>query len=170
MYVGILASLICTLFEEKCGDNQARKPLEERKGFTLTLSLNTRWDEATDTRVEEGYRYADLVIYGAYNAISVFVRERSHIAPCDEDGNICGDYVDFKGEWKLTCHHDSCWREAVRDYFYKYKDSAAVLGHSDFPDGYFKDYEVYHRDVFRKAGIETPMEDDDWERKRERIA
>lgn len=169
MYHSVVGSLIQHIFEEKCGRNQGHKPVNEREGLALTLNLHTRWDEEKDVPLEEGYRYADMVIYASTNYVNVWVRERSNLAPVDDEGYVCGDYVESSTEWKQVASHDSCWRAAVDDFFYEYNDSHSTLrGGGGIQGGHCLPYIVLHRDELRKDGIKTPMELDDFDRKREK--
>ena len=159
MMTWMLGTLINHLFEEKVGRWQAKKPLSERKGFAVTLNLNTRFTEDGNTPLEEGYRYADIVLYGYANYITVFTRTRSTLAPVDKDGNIIGDYEKSATKWEEKMHHDSCWREAVNDWLFEHSDNACTLGHTDFKSDRLGDpYAVVPLQELLDSGVEIKSE------------
>ena len=169
MIKNVLSNMIYHLFEDKCGDNQARKPLNERHGLVMSFALRNHFGEDGEI-IEVGYRNFDLVIYGAYNYVSVYSRFRSHVAPADSDGIICGDYVSEEEDWELICHHDSCWRGAISGLLFSIQDKISTTGNFKLKDGFISEsYGVLHRDKIRELGIETPQEIDDWEKELEYV-
>ena len=112
----MLSDVICETFEKHIGRRQLVKPEKQ----AMRIEFRTKIDHDT----EEGYRYADMIIYAPMNYVQVWVRTRWCVIPvddleCDSDHpddvfvKKGKDYTEGASEWKLIGDHDSCWRDSV---------------------------------------------------------
>jgi hypothetical protein len=128
----ILKSMICTTFEAVCGKWQSKKPVPQAFKFTFRLQTNHE--------VEEGYRYLDVLIYGASNYVQVYCREQSNVIslddmeesdPEDQTGEMVPKegkgYVKTTKPWEKVADHDSCWREGIEKILKTYKPRITAL-------------------------------------------
>lgn len=114
----MLAQIINSTFEKVGGKFQAKKPESERKALVVKFSTNPDFDK------EEGYRWLELALYASHNYVSVYVRKSWCVIPLEDleddgDGDTRirkgADYSKGVEPWTRVCHHDSCWRDAVRN-------------------------------------------------------
>lgn len=91
-----------------------------------------------DHRIEEGYRYLELVIYAPMNYVQVWTRTTWNVIPIEdlEDDNtgsgdtrvkVGKDYQTGESAWRKVADHDSCWRDSVRDLLREYEHSIQVF-------------------------------------------
>lgn len=128
MLTDILTSIICHAFETHAGKNQLRKEYEDRRG--LLVQFRTHIDHSQ----EEGYRYADLLIFAGMNYVEVWARRRWTVAPLDPDADEDADlnYDEGSSEWEQLCYHDSCWRsDGVSDFIWQNRDDLQGLSNSE---------------------------------------
>lgn len=94
---------------------------------SFRVSFRTRIDHDK----EEGYRFVDMVLYAPMNYVGVHVRDRWCVIPLEdlvtgEDGDTYikegEDYQEGASGWTCLSYHDSCWRDAVRDFLFLNRD------------------------------------------------
>jgi hypothetical protein len=111
----LVSQLLCHIFKEEAGTDQLRAPEQERRA--LLVSTNTK----IDYDKEEGYRYADMVLYAGYNYVQVWVRTRWNVAPLPPEDVEWEDhdwqYDEGSSPWERWSFHDSCWRSDGVDKF-----------------------------------------------------
>lgn len=131
----MMTTVISQVFTEKAGKWQAKNP--QRKAVRFRFSLKVDHDK------EEGYRTAELVIYGPMNYVGVYSRECWDVIALDdlewdEDGQEnCikpgKDYQKGRTEWETFCYHDSCWRtDGIEGFFRKYGERIQGFSDSSF--------------------------------------
>lgn len=127
----MLTDVLVDTFEEHVGKWQEKKPEADRRALKVTFRTRIDYDK------EEGYRYMDLVVYAAFNYVSVYVRERwtvldindisDELDPSGENQIEEGkDYVDGSTEWRQIAHHDSGWRSAISSFLFE--NRGAITG------------------------------------------
>lgn len=109
----LLSDIICQTFEKEIGRGQNRRPVAEQKAMLVGFRIPINYDK------EDGYRQFDLLVYGPMNYVGVYIRERSHVAPLDKDGEVSEEYVKTVGEWKCVGYHDSCWRDSIKQEIHR---------------------------------------------------
>ena len=134
MMHSLLATMICAIFEEKCGKWQSRQVRPQ--ALQLSFSVHPDFDK------EEGYRQLDLLVYGPMNYVEVWVRRRWTVIPLEDmewDEEACEsvikpgqDYQTGATEWERICYHDSGWRTAIADLLFENREK---LGTFDGPTG-----------------------------------
>lgn len=127
MWENIIADIICDTFERHVGRNQCNKP--EPKAMLIDFRVHV------DHSKEDGYRHAQLIIYGHTNYVQVWKKETWDVIPIEdlEDEDDGGpkpgkDYVKGETEWKLMSEHDSCWRsDGVQRFLWDIRDKVSIL-------------------------------------------
>ena len=69
----------------------------------------------------EGYAQKTLVIYAPSNYVQVWSRQEWDMVPSEglldnEEEGLKEGYVKGSTPWTKLAHHDSCWREGVREF------------------------------------------------------
>jgi len=123
---GVIDSIICSEFDHKFGRSGSKGALSDpTDAMILTFGLSPFYDE------EQGYRHLHLLLYGGGgNYISVYGKlDWNVIAHEDvlDDGTTKAEYTQGDTGWVLLCHHDSCWRGAVHDIVWEYRDRINYL-------------------------------------------
>lgn len=82
---------------------------------------------------EEGYRHRELLIYGPASYVAVFERETWDVIPeehleYDEGSDECRikkgcSYVKGASLWLKKAYHDSCWSDAIENFFREHKNT-----------------------------------------------
>lgn len=126
----LLATIIEHQFEQNPGMNQSplwgKKP-KEPKALLITFKTTL------DYKVEEGYRFLDLLIYAPTNYVQVWTRERSNIYRFDDPEKR---YVETNENWIMHTDHDSVWRSAISNVIGKYEDKLLVFDGAAFGSWY----------------------------------
>ena len=128
--VYILSSIICKTFMSACGKFQSKK--DTPKAFVIRFNSNIDYEK------EEGYRWVYLALYAQYNYVSVYTREAWNVIPIEDleyDEEIGESYVkkgknynEGHSDWKLLMSHDSCWRDAVKEFLFQNADVIDSVG------------------------------------------
>ena len=80
--------------------------------FTFRLRLDSE---------EDGYRFLDVILYGAANYVGVYARLRWEVVHESQLGYneeteeefLKGDYTEGSTKWYRLYYHDSCWPDGV---------------------------------------------------------
>jgi len=113
----ILSDIICREFEKIGGKGQRneKSPKMMHVGFDF------------NTKDEDQYEVHHMYIYAPDNYVYVAVQEER----IDENGKR------IVGEMKILSYHDSCWRDAIRDFIFANRNNICVLkGIDTFFDWY----------------------------------
>ena len=119
MLTNILSDIICQTYLEQVGK------FNRDKALTVSFSVGIDYD------TEEGYRQEELLVYGPSNYVQVWVRNRWNVIKLEDleydddgDGSIKPgkSYSTGASDWVMIGDHDSCWRDAVRNFIDKHKN------------------------------------------------
>jgi hypothetical protein len=100
------------------------KKLRDAAPPRTTPSMVLTFSTSVNDEVEDGYRYADLVIRAPTNYVQVWGRARWNVIPAEDledDGDGSGDchvkpgkdYTQGATEWKMLADHDSGWTDGI---------------------------------------------------------
>lgn len=102
----MLAHIVCHEFEKVVGKNQ----YESRKA--MHIGFGTRTGDNTDQ-----YQIRHLYIYAPAN----YVHVATQFERIDDEGKRHISTMEH------LCYHDSCWRDAVQNFIFKYRDEMNVF-------------------------------------------
>lgn len=117
----ILTAVLAQTFQTVCGTWQSKKA--EPKAFLVSFSI------PIDHTKESGYRQVEFALYAEYNYVGVYTRECWNVIPLEDLEYNEGDDEEYIKEgkdystgnsgWTQVISHDTCWRDAVREFIFK---------------------------------------------------
>lgn len=86
------------------GENYGQNPKALHVGFHMNV-----YKEGVREKNQDQYRVTHMYLYGPMNYVYVVIQE--------ERIDRFGDR--HVGKMELLCYHDSCWRDAIRNFIFK---------------------------------------------------
>jgi hypothetical protein len=152
MFSYIVGNIICSEFEHTFGGSRpdAKTNSEIHRAMQVRFSLNP------DYTKEDGYRHLTVLLYGGgSNYIAVYGKLDWNVIPVEYDGKT-KEYTEGNTDWVLLGYHDSCWRSAVTDLLWKYRERIATIDSLfNGPTGWYKTINLTEEERKRLHEIRT---------------